>query len=150
MEESLWNFGETINIILPKSILKQQENFFNSKMQQHSLFCEVKESFDMNFNPWLPESAIEENDKTMVLTLEINAPSLNNYAIEILKVKYKISSIYPCELCNILDSNTLQCSNSEQLILGVKSILSSAEVGKLIGILLAQVKSESVNPLVVL
>ena len=77
------------------------------------------------------------------LDLSINAPALENYTYNVLSVTYDIHKIYPLTIRNQQTYKSQECSNEEEFVEALHSILSSDQVKKVIVNLLSQIKAES-------
>ncbi len=145
MEQNLWGnltFEEKNLVKSPKKILEEQADFFNSN--NNWIFCSVMSSFEDHEVSWLdmnnPFEEAEQKEKDLVLKMKLTVPSLNNYSIVILMVKYLVSKIYPCKLKNLITSGEWQEVDSEDSFNEeLKAILKSADISKLLTNLYSQV-----------
>lgn len=142
--ENFWREFQKADIELPKTILESQRNHFNDNIAQNTLICELSETQEeVSYNPWddLGIVADEQNKpKRFVCSMYIIAPSLSNYRVLLFKVSYDIAKVYPCTISSIYTGDAEKnCENSEDFKQQLKSVLQSEPIGKLIGMLLAQV-----------
>lgn len=145
MEQNLWGnlTFEGKNLVKsPKKILEEQADFFNSN--NNWIICSVMSSFEDHEVSWLdmnnPFEEAEQKEKDLVLKMKLTVPSLNNYSIVILAVKYLVSKIYPCKLKNLITSGEWKEVDSEDSFNEeLKAILKSADISKLLTNLYSQV-----------
>lgn len=145
MEQNLWGnlTFEGKNLVKsPKKILEEQADFFNSN--NNWIICSVMSSFEDHEVSWLdmnnPFEEAEQKEKDLVLKMKLTVPSLNNYSIVILTVKYLVSKIYPCKLKNLITSGEWKEVDSEDSFNEkLKAILKSADISKLLTNLYSQV-----------
>lgn len=80
-------------------------------------------------------------------TLEIRAPYLNNYRLEIVDVRYP-PTIYPVEVYDLISNPGIPrtsptfCENDDQFVSQLGSILGSPKLHRTISILIAHSQSE--------
>ena len=145
MEQNLWGnlTFEGKNLVKsPKKILEEQADFFNSN--NNWIICSDMSSFEDHEVSWLdmnnPFEEAEQKEKDLVLKMKLTVPSLNNYSIVILAVKYLVSKIYPCKLKNLITSGEWKEVDSEDSFNEeLKAILKSADISKLLTNLYSQV-----------
>ena len=145
MEQNLWGnltFEGKKLVKSPKKILEEQADFFNSN--NNWIICSVMSSFEDHEVSWLdmnnPFEEAEQKEKDLVLKMKLTVPSLNNYSIVILTVKYLVSKIYPCKLKNLITSGEWKEVDSEDSFNEeLKAILKSADISKLLTNLYSQV-----------
>lgn len=82
------------------------------------------------------------NIEKFVLTLQIKAPSLNNYTYSVVRVEHSIQ-LYPLSVEDLAGTNLeLDCSSEEEFEQALGKILSSPEVKRVISSLLADIHAD--------
>lgn len=144
--DNFWNEFKKAEIELPKTILEAQRNNFNENIPPNTLVCEIKETQEDVTNPWedtigfLIDGPNQIKRKSVVYSMYILAPSLNNYRVLLFKVAYDISKVYPCTISNIYTGEPeIKCEDNGILKEKLKNILQSPSISDLVGVLLAQV-----------
>lgn len=144
--DNFWNEFKKAEIELPKTILEVQCKNFNDNIPPNTLVCEIKETQEDVTNPWedsigfLIDGQNQNKCKSVVHSMYILAPSLNNYRVLLFKIAYDISKVYPCTISNIYTGEPeIKCDNNEILKAKLKNILQSPSISDLVGVLLAQV-----------
>ena len=77
--------------------------------------------------------------------LEIKAPSINNYSISVVEIKYPIT-IYPLIISSqVAEDSYQECRNETELNQILEKILSSSEVKRVVLGLLSEVRADKVR-----
>jgi hypothetical protein len=74
-------------------------------------------------------------------TLEINVPILNNYRYSVLAITHGLVPMYPILLRSDVTNETEEIENEEKFIEALRKILSSTEMQRVVGVLLAQTRA---------
>lgn len=142
MEENLFENIKKVDILLPLQILEEYANSFNETFKGKLVF-EIKHKMEDTHDPWtgleVVFSSKEQEEKNMVVRAYIIAPELNNYRLLVLKLVYKISQVYPCNIECILDNQKKDCKDSNQVKSVLKGVFTSQSFQKPVQMLLAQV-----------
>jgi hypothetical protein len=125
MSDSLWPDLPRERIKTPHSILLEQANFLGEKTRG-LLVGRVKRTQD---------------EEGLYSTLMIVVPALNNYSYAVCRIDYPIS-LYPCRLYSLIDEARYAITNEDQLTEGLKDVLGSAELKRVMTGLLAQVQAD--------
>lgn len=125
----------------PKRILEEQADNFNKISR--SILCTIISSFEEPVLDWnsmnTPFEEEGQLEREYVVRMKLQVPSLDNYTILILTVKYQISQIYPCTIKNHLTNDSWEIlENQDQFESKLKKILNSTEMLKLLGNLCSQ------------
>ena len=81
--------------------------------------------------------------KDFLATLAIEAPALDGYVFQVLKVGYDLA-LYPVEVIDLVNSQQYDCVDEGAFMEAMSTVLSSAAVRRAVGMLLAQSKSEQI------
>lgn len=148
MEKNLWGeiFGKVPEIInSPKKILDLQANEFNIRSQRYGIYCSIISSFEEQVASWGALGASfgenEQKEKYFVLKMQLSVPSLENYTIVVLSVKYLISTIYPCQVKKVISSGSWEEIKDEaEFTKQLQAILNSEEMSQLLTNLVSQLE----------
>lgn len=148
MEKNLWGeiFGKaTKNINSPKKILDLQADEFNNRSLQYGIYCSVTSSFEEQVVSWgalgAPFGENEQKEKYFVLKMQLSVPALENYTIVVLSVKYLISTIYPCQIKDVISSGSWkELKDEAEFTKQLQTILSSQEMSQLLTNLVSQLE----------
>jgi hypothetical protein len=123
MTDSLW--GDLTQLPIPrtpKAILREQADILN----HHTSAVVVAEVAD------------ESDSSYLKCSLDLVAPTLNNYRYTVLAVRHKIE-IYPCEVLPFGSySGSVTCESEPQFLETLRGVLGSSKVRAVIAGLLAQ------------
>ena len=113
-------------------ILKEQALILSQKTKALLIGSVFKKRYEMNLET--------DFDYDSMCRLDIKVPSMNNYAIAVVEIRYPVS-IYPLQISSpVLDCNPTKCSSEEQTYEALEKILSSEIVRNIIGGLLSEVR----------
>lgn len=116
----------------PYVILKEQASILTEATNGLLIGNVRKESFD--------------SDLGSSCLLRITVPSMENYSVSIVRIRYP-KIIYPSEVFNLItDSvsvNSMKCHTEEELDIVLGKILSSKEAGRIISGLLSEVRADA-------
>lgn len=119
MGENIFSNIKSEEIVLPLSILSSYADAFNKTFTDKLVFELKKKMEDDNANdPWEGLLSIgnkEQEEKILVTRAYIVAPGLNNYRLLILKLKYRVSEVYPCNVESMLEEKKFDCNNSDDV-----------------------------------
>lgn len=146
MEKNLWGdfFGKKKEMInSPKKILDLQADEFNNRSHGYGIICSVTSSFEEQVTSWValgaPFGESEQKEKYFVLKMQLSVPALDNYTIVVLSVKYLISTIYPCQIKDVISSGSWEEVKDEaEFTERLQAILSSEEMTQLLTNLVSQ------------
>jgi hypothetical protein len=125
MTESFWPDLPTEKVRLPHAILLEQANALAE--QTHGLLVgQVRRSQDK---------------QNFVSNLSIVAPSLNNYTYAVLSLNYPVG-LYPLSLFFHARNQQFQIADEQTLLTGLKVVLSSDEIKRVMTGLLAQIQAD--------
>lgn len=126
-QENLWGeLPDAQSLVLPQNILKQQASFLG-KMTGNLIEAKVTKSI-------VPSRAFS-------YALEIFSSALAGYSIRILQIDYDIT-IYPLELHDMVNQKKYGVGDEKELFHGLKVILQSENVKKVLSSVLAHAKAK--------
>lgn len=142
MGEDIFSSITTDDIVLPLNVLKDYADSFNKAFTE-KLVLEIKKTMeDDNENPWGELISIgkkEQEEQSLVTRVFIVAPGLSNYRLLVLKLKYKISQVYPCVIENLLEEKKFDCKDAESVNKAFETIFSSDSFQRPVKMLLSQI-----------
>lgn len=116
MGEDIFTKITAEEIVLPLNVLKSYADTFN-KVFTEKLVFEIKKTMEDNGDdPWgelISMGKKEQEEQCLVARAFIVAPGLGNYRLLVLKLKYRISEVYPCYIENILEEKKFECKDAE-------------------------------------
>jgi len=145
---SLWakpNEAELNQVKSPKRMLEEQADLFNQN-NKVGIVCEIPVSFEKETFGWLemvnsPLAETKDIEQDCVAKMKLSVAALGKYSIVVLAAKYKVSSLYPCEIKNVLeDDDWEKCQDQKEFADKMKDILSSESMSKLLTNLLVQLQ----------
>lgn len=141
MGENIFSNITTEDIVLPLAVLNGYINTFNKAFAEKLAF-EVKKSMEDDVeDPWgelISMGKKEQEEQSLVTRAFIAAPGLGNYRLLVLKVKYKISQVYPCVIENILEEKKFECKDAEGVKNALETIFSADSFQRPVKMLLSQ------------
>lgn len=145
-EKKSWADVEPLNIKTPQILLEEQARIFNERFPDGRMRCLIEKAFrESGMNPfdredWFnSEKEAFKAEKNLVVKMLISVPLLDSYTVQLLKVSYKISQLYPCELINSIKGTTENCQSEEAFVASLELLLRDESVSKVIATLLAQI-----------
>ncbi len=124
MPKSLWgNLSKLERVRSPKSLLDEQASVLTDATDG-VLVGKVENS---NF----------ETTNAFRYDLDVVVPTLNHYTYTLLSIQYPLD-LYPVQINSRTPIRQVDCQNEEELERGIASILSSAEVRKILSRLISQ------------
>ena len=73
--------------------------------------------------------------------MQLSVPALENYTIVVLSVKYLISTIYPCQVKDVISSGSWkEVKDEAEFTKQLQTILSSQEMSQLLTNLVSQLE----------
>lgn len=128
MAENLWpNFIVGEPIITPASIMKEQADLFNEKMQG-KLLC------------FINSAAVFLDSSKVETKMFVSAPNFGNYSMRLLTVRYPLINSFPCSITNeITSTQNDEISNVADFKAVLMKELAQPEVMKVIQVLYSQV-----------
>lgn len=141
MGENIFSNITTEDIVLPLRVLNSYTESFNKAFAE-KLVLETKKSMeDDSVDPWGELISIgknEQEEQSLVTRAFIVAPGLGNYRLLVLKLKYKISQVYPCVIENILEEKNFNCKDAEEVNKALNTIFSADSFQRPVKMLLSQ------------
>jgi hypothetical protein len=141
---NLWgDFREIENEKTPIHILKEQADLL-SKMTNRVLTARITRDFSYQEYVKKMRNKGEEISYDSKSTLDIVAPSINDYSVTILELLYNTSNVdfYPVEVNDLISHKEYSnIVDEEDFIASLGKILSSSGVQKVINSLLIHVKA---------
>ena len=125
MTESFWPDLPTVKVRTPHAILLEQASAL-AEQTRGLLVGQVRRS---------------QENKDFVSHLSILAPSLNNYTYVVLSLTYPIG-LYPSRLFFHARNQEFQIADEQMLLTGLKVVLSSDEIKRVMSGLLAQFRGD--------
>lgn len=142
MEENIFSGIKKEEIRLPLDILGEYKESFNQAFHNKLMF-ETNDTLESGQSEWAKLDMFNEvkepEEKKFVTRVSIFAPELNNYRMLLLKVSYKRSKVYPCELYNALTDKSENCNDDTKFDESLKKIFLSEEFKKPVRMLLSQI-----------
>ena len=124
--ENLWGaLPDPQEVVPPVSIMREQTPYLG-KSTNNMLIADVGTS---------------RGDKYFMAFMRIIAPTLEHYQIDIAETRYPLTS-YPARLSNSLSGRVYDCKTEKDFREGLREILGSVDVKKVIAGLLNQVYSQ--------
>lgn len=142
-EKIQWGQIKKIQITPPYNLVSEKADVFNENYPFGEIRCivtrELKSLETDPFKLFVSNQETQADEKTTIVKLYIEVPSLNNYRIQILKATYKISQLYPCELCNSISGQIYNCESMEQFKSTLDEMLIDESVSRTLSILFSQI-----------
>lgn len=124
-ENSLW--GDLSNIVperTPSHVLEEQATFLQGETNKILRGRTVR--------------TVEQSGTGIIASLEVVAPSLNNYSIEVVTLSYTITSVYPVRVRDRISEKLSRASTEDELRGALKKVLTSEAVRSLLASLIAE------------
>ena len=122
--ENLWGpLPTNKDIKLPVTVLKEQAGILS----------------DATSKILVAEVSVSKSGESVTYSLDIVAPALDNYRYQVLFVTHKAVA-YPLQVFQVR-GNPIKCSNEQEFLDVLKSILSSEKTHAVVSSLLAQSKA---------
>ena len=146
MGEDIFSNIKPEEIVLPLNILNGYADAFNKTFTDKLVF-ELKKKMEDDNAPdsWeglLSTGKKEQEEKTLVIRAFIVAPGLNNYRLLVLKLKYRVSEVYPCDVESMLEEKKFNCDNSDEVKKALEDIFNSDSFQRPVKMLLSQLISQ--------
>ena len=140
---SEWGKVEKLDIVPPITLIEEKAKIFNDNFPKGEMRCVVKKEMKTSeFDPFDVFTAnldVQESERDTVVRMYIEVPLLNNYRIQLLKVTYRTSELYPCGLENSIEPKTYPCDTMENFKSALNSVLVSESISKTLSILRTQI-----------
>lgn len=141
-----WGKVEKLEIIPPYNIVCEQADVFNKNFQQGEMYCRVirnlvdpkQNLFDVD-DILAPDDELPKAEKDTLVKLYVEVPTLDNYQLQLVKVTYKVSKLYPCELVNSINKQSYQCETSSAFKEKLLEVLTSESISTRLSVLYSQV-----------
>lgn len=138
-----WGKIEKIQIATPYDLVSEKANVFNENYPQGEIRClvtrELKTPVADPFDLFVANKDEQVDEENTIVKLNVEVPSLNNYRIQILKVTYKISQLYPCKLYNSIAGKVYDCESQEKFETSLNEVLTENSVSRTLSILFSQI-----------
>lgn len=145
MAENLWGdiFDNPQKVKSPKKILDEQADEFNKRSLRAGIICSVTSSYEEHVASWMdmssPFEESEQKEKDLVLKMQLAVPQLDGYTIVVLSAKYLVSTIYPCQIKDLLSNEAwVEVKSEDDFVKKLKDILNSENMSRLLTNLLSQ------------
>lgn len=142
-EKTEWGQIKKIQITPPYNLVSDKADIFNLNFPQGEIRClvtrEMKTPTADPFDLFVADKDAQVDEKNTIVKLYAEVPSLNNYRIQILKVTYKISQLYPCELYNSIAGKVYNCDSMEKFKSSLEDVLTDESVSRTLSILFSQI-----------
>lgn len=140
-----WGVIKKIDIIPPYNYLFWKADTFNKGFPNGEMRCRVhRQLVDSSSNffglddEYVTEANLPKVEKDTIARLYIEVPSLDNYILQLLKVTYQVSKLYPCELLNCITKKSFQCDSPESFQEKLNKELSSENISDRLSVLYSQ------------
>lgn len=145
MAENLWGdfFDNPQKVKSPKKILDEQADEFNKRSLRAGIICRIIMSYEDHVASWMdlssPFEESEQKEKDFVLKMQLSVPKLDDYTIVVLAAKYLVSTIYPCQIKDLLSNEAwVEVQSEDDFVEKLKAILNSENMSRLLTNLLSQ------------
>lgn len=143
-EKTEWGQIKKIQIKNPYTLVREKADVFNNNNPTGEIRClvtrEMKTPVSDPFDLFVANKEEQVDEDNTIIKLYVEVPSLNNYKIQILKVTYKISQLYPCELYNSIAGKVYNCESQEKFESSLNEVLTEDSVSRTLSILFSQIK----------
>lgn len=136
----IWSEIKMSHIKLPLDILEDISKSFNASFSgiMSMVIVENKASAIDHFITTIGKQE-KQIDVDHEVLLKIVVPLLENYEMFVLKVSYKISTVYPCSLMDYINGNRLyNCVDSNSLEENLKIVFESEKFKNAASVLMTQ------------
>lgn len=140
-----WGVIKKIDIEPPFNYLSKKADVFNQNFPNGEMRCRVhrqlvdsKPNFFGLDEEYGEDSNLPKVEKDSIARLYIEVPTLDNYILQLLKVTYQVSKLYPCELLNCVTKQRFQCESPENFQEKVDTELSCDGIRERLSVLYSQ------------
>lgn len=142
MGEDIFENIKAEDIVLPLTVLYDYANSFNNTFSEKLVFLiEKSMEEDKDDDPWrgiVIGGNKEQDEMKLVTRAYIVAPGLSGYRFYLLKLSYKITIVYPCQIDSIIEDTRYECYDAEQVKEKLEKIFKSDSFQRPVKMLLSQ------------
>lgn len=142
-KEDFWKSIKASSIKMPADILEEYATTFNKRFGNF-VVLETRGSREI-IDDWAKDLnralGVDDTEPNYIITMRLLAPSIKDYSLPIIKIRFQISNPYPCSLFNLMnqEQTLVECNDSDQLDKAIYAMLSEDGFIQKLSIILAQV-----------
>lgn len=141
--KSEWGKVEKLDIIPPVTLIEEKAQIFNNNFPKGEMRCLVKKEMKTPeadpFDVFSTNKEAQQQEKDTIVRMYIEVPYLNNYRIQLLKVTYRVSELYPCTLENTIEPKMYPCDTMVNFKSALNAVLVSESISRTLSILRTQI-----------
>lgn len=137
-----WKSLKAADIKMPAEVLEEYATSFNNRFG-HYIVLETRGAKE-KADDWAADISTllgEESEPRYEVVMRLLVPSIKDYTLPVLKIKYQISNPYPCTLFNMLnkEKEPVECQIPDNLDNEILKLLTEGNFLQKVSIILAQV-----------